>query len=162
MRLLLTSVAREWFARNVHTYSSRALQNNSRVKTNYSWVKANCSRVLVDTCREISDYLRATVKLEIGGTVTHVAICRISTFMLLNIQCTYSVGLQRIIASFRYLLINQISRYQISIWIFVNSHVLHAAVLQAALYHKGTYLNSHVLHAAVLFVSICKLVIGIK
>ena len=55
-----------------------------------------------------------------------------------------------IIASFRYSLINRISRYQISIPIFVNSPVLHAAALQAALYHKCTYLNSHVLHAAVL------------
>ena len=55
-----------------------------------------------------------------------------------------------------------ISGYQISIRIFVNSLVQHAAALQAALYHKWTYLNSHVLHAAVLFVSICKLVIGIK
>ena len=45
---------------------------------------------------------------------------------------------------------------------FVNSLVLHAAALQAALYHKWTYLNSPVLHAAVLFVSICKLVIGVK
>ena len=52
--------------------------------------------------------------------------------------------------------------YQISIGIFVNSLVLHTAALQAALYHKWTYLNSHVLHAAVLLVSFCKLVIGIK
>ena len=44
----------------------------------------------------------------------------------------------------------------------VNSLVLHAAALQAALYHKYTYLNSHVLHAAVILVSICKLVVGVK
>ena len=43
---------------------TRALQNNSRFR-----VKANCSRVLVDTCREIFDYLRACVKLELGSTV---------------------------------------------------------------------------------------------
>ena len=54
---------------------------------------------------------------------------------------TCRLGLQQIIALFGYSLINQISGYQISIWIFVNSHVLHAALL---------------------FVSICKLVIGIK
>ena len=48
----------------------------------------------------------------------------------------FSVGLQRIIASFEYSLINRISGYQISIRIFVNSLVLHAAALQAALYHK--------------------------
>ena len=54
------------------------------------------------------------------------------------------------------------SNIPISIELFVNSLVLHAAALQAALYHKCTYLNSHVLHAAVLLVSICKLVIGVK
>ena len=59
-------------------------------------------------------------------------------------------------------LINRISGYQISIQSFVNSLVLHAAVLQVALYHKCTYLNIHVLHAAVLLVSICELAIGVK
>ena len=32
-------------------------------------MKANCSQVLVDMCREIFDYSRAIVKLELGGTV---------------------------------------------------------------------------------------------
>ena len=54
---------------------------------------------------------------------------------------TCRLGLQQIIALFGYSLINQISGYQISIPIFVNSHILHAALL---------------------FVSICKLVNGIK
>ena len=54
---------------------------------------------------------------------------------------TCRLGLQQIIALFGYSLINQISVYQISIRIFVNSHILHAALL---------------------FVSICKLVNGIK
>ena len=48
---------------------THALQNNSRVKTNYLWVKANCLRVLVDTCREIFDYSRARLKLELSGTI---------------------------------------------------------------------------------------------
>ena len=63
------TIPHEWFACNEHTYLSQALQNNPRVKTNYSQVKANCSRVLVNTCREIFDYSRATLKLELSGTV---------------------------------------------------------------------------------------------
>ena len=53
------------------------LQNNLQVKTNYSRVKANCSRVLVDTCREIFDYSRASVKLELGGTVYNINVITI-------------------------------------------------------------------------------------
>ena len=55
-----------------------ALQNNSQINTNYLWVKANYLQVLEDTCREIFDYSRARLKLELSGTVwltTYVMIC---------------------------------------------------------------------------------------
>ena len=55
-----------------------ALQNNSQIKTNYLWVKANYLQVLEDTCREIFDYSRARLELELSGTVwltTYVMIC---------------------------------------------------------------------------------------
>ena len=53
--------------------------------------------------------------------------------------------------SYTFLGIFQLRKFKIS-------SSVHVAALQAALYHKCTYLNSHVLHAAVLSVSICKLV----
>ena len=63
-----------WLASDLPLTSilTRALQNNSQFNTNCSWVKANCLWVLVDTCREIFDYSRASVKLELGGTVVWI------------------------------------------------------------------------------------------
>ena len=49
---------------------NHALYNYSQGKTNYSLVTANYLRVLQETCREILDYTRVTVNLELSGAVS--------------------------------------------------------------------------------------------